>query len=206
MRQRKMEEDFLVSQRTGHGTRLASGKTAPCARKDAPRRIAMVGADMGRNEPDRGGEHRCIIGEADDRQHVGDQVEWQDEIGERGDQNELDATGRVAIEGTEIGREQVFGKGQIGRKAPEFRAKLTSNASPSAAAAAAPTKISAPSSANPTIFASGPPWRRLRDGTRRRQPQDAQRAAMRSIASASAISSSVMPPASWVASVTCTVL
>src|SRR5438128_10422668 len=41
--------------------------------------VAMIRRDVGCDHPDRGGEHRGIVGEAEHRQHVGHEVERQDE-------------------------------------------------------------------------------------------------------------------------------
>src|SRR5580704_11144832 len=139
---------------------LANGETVAGARKDTPRRLAMVGPDMGGNEPDGGCEHGRIVGEADHWQHVGDQIERQDEIAERCDQNELDATRRVAIEGAEIGREQVLGKGQICRKAPELWPKLASDAGLLLRGRAADITFTRVVCEPDHPLASGPPWLR----------------------------------------------
>src|SRR6266446_9397166 len=51
-------------------------------REDTARRVAMLRRDMNRNQPDRGGEDRGIIGEPDERQHIGNEVERQDKVRE----------------------------------------------------------------------------------------------------------------------------
>ena len=60
------------------------------------RRLAMRRADMAGDQLDRGRQNRGIVGKADDRQHVGNGVDRQDEIGERADQRRLHRQRRVA--------------------------------------------------------------------------------------------------------------
>ena len=67
------------------------------------------------DQPDRGGEHRRIIGEAEHRHHVGDEIERQDEIGDRAEQRDLHMARRLLVEGAVIGREQILGERQFGR-------------------------------------------------------------------------------------------
>src|SRR5689334_5905326 len=47
------------------------------------RGIAMLRLDMGCDHADRGGKDCGIVGKAEHRQHVGNEVERQDEIGDR---------------------------------------------------------------------------------------------------------------------------
>src|ERR1700693_3027364 len=56
----------------------------------APRGLWGLRSDMRLKQPDGGGQHCRVVGEADQRQHVGDEVERQHEIGERADQGDLD--------------------------------------------------------------------------------------------------------------------
>src|SRR5204863_437129 len=68
---------------------------------------------VARDHADRGGEHGCIVGEAEHRQHVGHEVERQDEIGKRAQERDLDMPRRLAVERAIIGGEQIFGEGQL---------------------------------------------------------------------------------------------
>ena len=74
----------------------------------------MVRRDVGRDQPDRGGEHRGIIGEAEHRQHVRDEIERQDEIGDGAEQRRLDMARRLLVERAIIGRQQILGERQPG--------------------------------------------------------------------------------------------
>jgi hypothetical protein len=89
--------------------------------EDTARRVAVLRRDMHGNQPDRGGEDRRIIGETDERQHIGNEVERQHKVRERADQGDLNPARRVAIEGAEIGRDQILGKRQPRRESPQFR-------------------------------------------------------------------------------------
>ena len=94
-------------------------------REDTARRVAVLRRDMDRNQLDRGGEDCGIIGEANERQHIGNEVERQHKVRERADQGDLNPARRVAIECAEIGRDQILGKRQPRGESPEFRPKLT---------------------------------------------------------------------------------
>ena len=63
--------------------------------------------------PDRGGEHRGIVGEAEHRQHVRNEIERQDEIGDRAEQRRLHMARRLPVERAVIGREQILGERQL---------------------------------------------------------------------------------------------
>jgi hypothetical protein len=54
--------------------------------------------DVRGDQADRGGEHGRVVGEADHRQHVGNDVEGQHEIGERAEERRLHLHRRVAVE------------------------------------------------------------------------------------------------------------
>jgi hypothetical protein len=70
---------------------------------------------MARHHAQRGEQHGGIVGEAEERQHVGHEVEGHDEIGECADQGRSHLEWRCPIEGTVIGGEQVFGERQSRR-------------------------------------------------------------------------------------------
>src|SRR5258708_38779761 len=89
--------------------------------EDTARRVAVLRRDMDRNQLDRRGEDRGIISEANERQHIGNEVERQHKVRERADQGDLNPARRVAIERAEIGRDQILGKRQPRRESPQFR-------------------------------------------------------------------------------------
>ena len=66
---------------------------AALQRPRAPPRDAP--GDMAGDHADGGGEHGGVIGEAEHRHHVGDEVERQDEIGDRAQQRDLDMARRL---------------------------------------------------------------------------------------------------------------
>ena len=82
------------------------------------RRLAMHRADVAGDQLDCGRQHGGIVGEADHRQHVGNGVERQNEIGERADQRRLHRQRRLAVEGAVIGREQILGERNLRGDAP----------------------------------------------------------------------------------------
>src|SRR4029077_3575905 len=59
----------------------------------------MLGLDMRGHQLDCDAEHRGIIGIADDRQRIGDQIVRRDEINNGADEHGLDVYWGVAIEG-----------------------------------------------------------------------------------------------------------
>src|ERR1043166_6337637 len=69
------------------------------------------------NQTNGGREPRRVVGEADHRQHVGNGVERQHEIGERADERCLHLERRVAVEGAVVGGEQILDEGQAGAEA-----------------------------------------------------------------------------------------
>ena len=73
----------------------------------------MFRRDVACDHPDCGGEHRGIIGEAEHRQHVRDEVERQDEIGDGPEQRRLHMARGLAVERAIIGREQILGEGEF---------------------------------------------------------------------------------------------
>ena len=86
------------------------------ARKRALRRFTMVGRDVRRYEFDRGRKHRGIVGVADHRQHVGNEVGGEHEIGERANERGLHMDRRLAIERAIMGGDQIFRERQPRRK------------------------------------------------------------------------------------------
>ena len=74
------------------------------------RGVAMLRRDVARDQPDRGGKHRGIVGEAEHRQHVRNEIERQDEIGDGPEQRRLHMARGLPVEGAIIGREQILGE------------------------------------------------------------------------------------------------
>src|SRR3954464_5459304 len=177
--------------------------------------FAMLIRDVAGNHADRGGEYGGVIGEAEDRHHVGNEIKRQDEIGDRPEQRRLDMARRLPVEGAVIGGEQILRERQLRgdtlQLAPEAAAhaltifrepvgRLETNAVFGSHGRQTPR-----SSLGWQIAASRADHKM---GTRpvpaRRQPGVSL--AMAFIAVASSMSSAVTPPASWVASTTSTVL
>ena len=72
----------------------------------------MIIRDVVCNQPDRGGKHSRVIGETEHRQHVGNEIERQDEIGKRPEQRDLDMARRLFVECAVISGKQIFDEGQ----------------------------------------------------------------------------------------------
>src|SRR4029077_4163224 len=134
-------------------------------------------------------QHRCVVGETDDRQHVGHRIERKYEIGQRSHECCLHLHRGCTVEGAVIGSEQILGERQPCRHPPGLAPELPPHALN--LARVAPVKGAFP----PTC---GLPERH------HQAPSDAL--ARRSMAWASLMSRSVTPPASCVASVTSTLL
>src|SRR5215471_13539637 len=97
-------------------------------RKHAARRFAMLRPDMNGNQPNRGSQHGGIVGEADERQHVGNEVERQHEIRQRAEQGDLNPARGVTIEGAEIGCDQILGKRKPRGEPPELWPEFAAHA------------------------------------------------------------------------------
>jgi hypothetical protein len=97
------------------------------ARDDSACRNAMLRSDMSGNQPNRGRQHRGVIGESYDRKHVRNEIERQYEIRQRADQGDPNPAGRGAIEGAEIGGDQILGKRKSCGESPKFRPEFASN-------------------------------------------------------------------------------
>jgi NADPH2:quinone reductase len=93
----------------------------------AARRFAVRRADAVGDELNRGHQHRGIVGETDDRQHVGNGVDRQHEISDRRNERRLHAERRIPVEGAIIGRKQFLGewnpRGHTLELAPEVALK-----------------------------------------------------------------------------------
>ena len=179
--------------------------------------IAMIRRDVACDQPDRGGEHGGIIGEAEHRQHVRNEIERQDEIGDRAEQRRLHMARRLLVERAIIGREQILGERQLRHHALELDPEA-----PAHAFAVFRQPIGRLKTHGVFAAIAGASSRRRDDrcGTHPCQtgdvaapPQDRERAqatpswpAIAFMALASSMSSPVTPPASWVASTTSTVL
>src|SRR3954452_25411692 len=59
--------------------------------------VAVLGRDVTCDQPDRGREHSRIVGEAKDRQHVRNEIERQDEIGNGAEQRHLHLSRRLPV-------------------------------------------------------------------------------------------------------------
>ena len=98
-----------------------SGSGGRCSAARAP--LAVHRLDLAGDEADRHGQHRCIVGEAEAGDEIGNDVGGHHEIGQRRKQNAFDAAGRRRIDGAEIGRRRVFGEGdaagEFGKLLPE---------------------------------------------------------------------------------------
>src|SRR5262249_10765820 len=129
------------------------------------------------------------------RQPAGLPVEGQPEMGGRPHERCLHRQGRRGVEGAVMGGEQILGEGQPRRPPRGLPPEIAPHARLVAIAA--------------RLKAALPP-RRGGPERHRHAPQDTfpqcDAAAKRSMASASLTSRSVTPPASWVASVTSTLL
>src|SRR5262249_29230799 len=99
------------------------------ARENAPRRLGVLRSDVNRSQPDRGGEDGGIVGEADERQHVRNEVKRQHKVRERTDEGDLNPGRRVAIERAEIGCSQILGKRQPRSESLDFRPEFAAQAS-----------------------------------------------------------------------------
>ena len=119
----------------------SSGVAGNALRERASRRFAMGGRDVGRDEAECGRQHRRVIGEADDRHHVGHKIERQDEICERGDQRDLDMARSIAVERAEIGGDEIFRERQVApRRAVTFGQKRRARAARCLAASGRPIR------------------------------------------------------------------
>src|SRR5258705_1092473 len=87
------------------------------ARERLPRRLAMLGPDVSGYEPQRRGQHRRVIRIAKNRQDVGNEIDRQNEIGERAEERGFHLDRRGAVEGAVIGGEEIFGERQTSRDA-----------------------------------------------------------------------------------------
>ena len=72
----------------------------------------MLRTHVLRHQLDRGRQHRGIVGEADQWQHIGNDVDRQHEIGERAEERGLHMRRRVAVERAIIGGEQILDERQ----------------------------------------------------------------------------------------------
>ena len=75
--------------------------------------LAVFRRDVAGDHADRGREYRGVVGEAEHRQHVRDEIERQDEIGDGAEQRRLHMARRLPVERAIIGREQILGEGQL---------------------------------------------------------------------------------------------
>src|SRR6185312_13637524 len=75
--------------------------------------FAMPGRDVTCDQANRGGENGGIIGKAEYGHHVRNEIERQDEIGERAEQRGLDVARGLFVERAVIGRKQVFREGKL---------------------------------------------------------------------------------------------
>ena len=69
--------------------------------------------DVACNHAERGRQYRGVVGEAEDRQHVRDEIERQDEISDGAKQRRLHVAWGLFVEGAIIRRKQIFGKGSL---------------------------------------------------------------------------------------------
>src|ERR1700722_6381371 len=88
----------------------------------------MLRRDMGRHQPDRGGQHRSIVGETEHRQHVLNEVDRQAEIGDGTKKPRLDMGRRLRIEGTVNGAGEILGERQPGCDPLELGPEALANA------------------------------------------------------------------------------
>src|ERR1051326_3018259 len=150
----------------------------------------MLRFDLVPDELGRGGDRGGIVGQADDRQHVGYQIERIDEVGERGYQRNPHIGRRLTVERAVVDGENLLGERGLGREAAELAPEIAQHArfiSLQAFVVAHRHRTRK--------------WSWNSVPTRGRQPS-----ASLSISVASLMSSSVTPPASWVDSVTSTFL
>ncbi len=80
----------------------------------------MLRHDVGRDQPDRGGEDGGIVGEAEHRQHVRNEIERQDEIGDSAQERRLHVARRLLVERAVIRRQQILGEGKLRHDPLEF--------------------------------------------------------------------------------------
>src|SRR3954453_8797889 len=177
--------------------------------------FAMFVRDVAGNHADRGGEHGGVIGEAENRHHVGDEIERQDEIGNRAEQRGLDMARRLPVERAVIGREQILRERQMRgdtlQLAPEAAAHALTifreliGRLETDAVFGSHVRLTPRSSLGWQIAASRADHKMgTRPAPARRQPGVSLAIAF--IALASSTSSAVTPPASWVDSTSSTVL
>ena len=93
-------------------------------REPVPRCYAMFRANVVRHQIDGGRQHGSVIGKAEHRQDVGNNVGRQHEIGERADQRGLHRQRRTAVECTVVGGDQILGERDRGRDAARFTPKM----------------------------------------------------------------------------------
>ncbi len=79
---------------------------------------------MGGDEADHCRQQCDIVGEAEARDHVGDEIEGQDEIGERGKEHAPHAHRCRRVERTVIGRNEVVDERHAPGKALELGPKV----------------------------------------------------------------------------------
>ena len=72
----------------------------------------MLRPQVASHHAQRGEQHGGIVGKAEQRQHVGHEVERQHEIGERADQRRPHLEWRGLVEGAVISGEQILGERQ----------------------------------------------------------------------------------------------
>jgi hypothetical protein len=88
----------------------------------------MFRLDLTSDHANGGRQYGCVIGEAEHRQKVRHEVEWQDEIGKRAEQRHLHMQRRGAVEGAVIGGQQLFGERQMRRHTLELAPEVGAHA------------------------------------------------------------------------------
>ena len=73
-------------------------------------RVAVLWPDMAGHEAERGRQHRGVIGEAQRRDEVGNRVNRQHEICQRGEQGGAHRMRGLAVECAVIGGEEILGE------------------------------------------------------------------------------------------------
>src|SRR5438045_1548143 len=179
------------------------------------RGIAMLRRDMARDQADCGGEHGGIVGETEHRQHVRNEIERQDEVGDGAQKRALHVARRLLVERTVIGCEQVLGEGKLRYYPLEFDPEAPAHTFAVFGQPVGRLKTHG-------MFSCHCPGSRKASAADRRTGIDKMGAsrfpckppdqatpswlAIAFIAAASSMSRIVTPPASWVASTTSTVL
>src|ERR1700674_1037643 len=87
----------------------------------------MDGSDMRGDEREHGSQHGCVVGEAKSRYHVGNEVEGQNEVGNRCKKHAAHSHRRCRVKGAVVSGYQVLDERHLPGETPQLSPKVAAD-------------------------------------------------------------------------------